>query len=316
MRLGFGCSRLGSASGSIGRRATIRLVHEAVDEGVIVFDTADAYSAGASERLLGAALRGRRAGVVIATKGGYRFRPRSSVEQLARRSVRTVARLAPRPAGPTSAPGSAASTYRSQDFSPAVLRQRVEASLRRLRTDYIDVYQLHGPHEVLPDVIDEVSALVDDGKVRRFGVGAESVADARAWAGVDGVEVVQLPFGVLDPEALDDVFPITRARGVEVWARGVFGGGLLTAHEVGDSTLQREPKLPLIAAVCKLSEELHVDFYELAMDFVRAHGDVSTVVVGISSPDHLRRNLSLLRRPAPSDEIPNRVRALFHDVPR
>ena len=49
------------------------------------------------------------------------------------------------------------------------------------------------------------------------------------------------------------------------------------------------------------------------MDFVRAHGDVSTVVVGISSPQHLQRNLSLLRRPVPSDEIPHRVWALFHD---
>src|SRR5262245_60342488 len=138
MQMGFGCSRLGSASASIGRRAAIRLVHEAVDEGVVLFDTADAYGAGASERLLGTALRGRRADVVIATKGGYRFRARSSVEQVARRSLHAVTRLAPRAHAQQPALAPTASTYRSQDFSPAVLRRQVEASLRRLRTDHVD----------------------------------------------------------------------------------------------------------------------------------------------------------------------------------
>src|SRR5262245_47383029 len=115
MQLAFGCSRLASASAGNGSREAIRLVQEAVDRGVTIFDTADAYSAGMSERLLGVALRGRRASVIIATKGGYRFRPRSRLEQAARRSITPVvrARSAPGPGRPAAGGG-----YGDQDFPP------------------------------------------------------------------------------------------------------------------------------------------------------------------------------------------------------
>jgi aryl-alcohol dehydrogenase-like predicted oxidoreductase len=310
VELGFGCSRLGSAAGVGSGRAAVRLVQEAADGGITLFDTADAYSAGMSERLLGRALRDRRSTVVIATKGGYGFRPRSHLEQTARRSARALLRTmraTSRAHGPSPGGGS----YRQQDFSPEVLRLRVEASLRRLRTDYIDVYQLHGPHEVLPDLFERLSPLIAEGKVRRFGVGAESVADAAAWAPVQGLDVLQLPFGVLDPEATDEVFPVARATSIEIWARGVFGGGLLAASHRGDVVLQGEPKLPLINALRKLSEEMGIEVYQLAMDFVRAHADVSAAVVGIGSREHLERNLALLQQPPLSDDISARVRALF-----
>ena len=72
-RLGFGCVRLGSASGDSSWRSDVQLVRAAVDAGVTLFDTADAYGHGASERILGKALRARREDVQIATKVGYRF---------------------------------------------------------------------------------------------------------------------------------------------------------------------------------------------------------------------------------------------------
>ena len=75
-RLGFGCVKLG---GSAGMRAGVRLVRAAIDSGVTVFDTADAYNAGASERTLGHALGARRADVVVMTKGGYLFRDRTPI---------------------------------------------------------------------------------------------------------------------------------------------------------------------------------------------------------------------------------------------
>jgi 1-deoxyxylulose-5-phosphate synthase len=309
MQLGFGCSRLGSAATGDSQRAAIRLVHAAADCGVTLFDTADAYSAGISERLLGRALRDRRSAVVIATKGGYTFRPRSHLEQAARRSARTLLRTG-RVTSRTPGANLGGGNYRDQDFSPEVLRHRVEASLRRLKTDYIDVYQLHGPHEVLSDLFEHLSPLVAEGKVRRFGVGAESVADAAAWAPVDGLDVLQLPFGILDPEAIDEVFPLARAISIQIWARGVFGGGLLAASERGETELQSEPKLPLINALRKLSEEMDLDVYQLAMDFARAHADVSAVVVGIGSEEHLKRNVALFHQPPLSDDVSARVRAL------
>ena len=85
MRIGFGCVNLGSAARGHSPRADVRLVQEAVDRGIDLFDTADVYGSGASERILGRGLGPRRDGVTIATKGGYRFRPRSAAEQTARR---------------------------------------------------------------------------------------------------------------------------------------------------------------------------------------------------------------------------------------
>ena len=84
VRVGLGCVNLGSSTGT-SERAGVRLVHAALDAGITLFDTADAYGAGASERVLGRALRGRREGVEIATKGGYCFEQRSMLEQRVRR---------------------------------------------------------------------------------------------------------------------------------------------------------------------------------------------------------------------------------------
>jgi aryl-alcohol dehydrogenase-like predicted oxidoreductase len=83
-QLGLGCARLGSIAAGSGRRSSIRLVHEAVDHGIAWFDTADAYTGGTSESLLGAALRRRRGDVQIATKAGFVFTDRGPVARAAR----------------------------------------------------------------------------------------------------------------------------------------------------------------------------------------------------------------------------------------
>ena len=227
------------------------------------------------------------------------MRPDHSYELLARAQT---------PAAPH-APGRG--EYQAQDFSPDNLRRMVEASLRRLRTDHIDVYQLHGPRSVTPDIFERLGDLVSSGKVLRFGVGAESVSDAAAWDSVLGLDVLQLPFGVLDPEAADCVFPGARQRAVEIWARGVLGGGLLAAAERGPAFIEGEPKRPLIDALRRISLEADVGLYRLAIGFVRAHADVSTILVGIGSREHLHRNLELMQQPPLPDDVMTKIRALF-----
>ena len=148
-RLGFGCVKLGSMSQGTSGSATKRLVREAIHSGVTFFDTADAYGSGTSERILGACLGSDRARVTVATKGGYLFRDRSSIESSARRFIAPVLGAARsmrsrRRAEPSQGPMSRGA-YAAQDFTPSYLRSAVDSSLRRLRTDYIDIYQLHGP---------------------------------------------------------------------------------------------------------------------------------------------------------------------------
>jgi aryl-alcohol dehydrogenase-like predicted oxidoreductase len=308
MRLGFGCVNLGSASGGTSRRDQVRLVAEAVDRGVTVFDTADVYGSGASERVLGEGIGGRRAEVLIATKAGYVFREKTSVEQSARRAAKIVLdRVRPR-RDETHHGGSGA--YAAQDFSPAHLRAAVDGSLRRLRTDYLDVLQLHGPHDVRPELFAELQDLVQTGKVRRFGIGAERVVEGAAWLPVDGVDVLQLPFGVLDPEARDGVLPTAVQRSVEVWARGVLGGGVLKAAAEGHAAVRQDPNWPRIERIAELSRRTGIDVMALALGFVRAHAGVSTALTGISTRDHLLRNLELMAAPPLDDELLTELRDL------
>jgi aryl-alcohol dehydrogenase-like predicted oxidoreductase len=303
-QLGLGCVGLGSASGA-GFRNDVRLIEEAVDRGVRVFDTADAYGGGMSERVLGRALRRRRAGVVIATKAGYRFRERSLAEQSLRRAAAPVlARVRRSRQGPaTEASGRRpGGEYRDQDFSAPYLRQAVDASLRRLGTDYVDVLQLHGPAEICPGVIDDLQDLTRVGKVRKVGVGAESLAVATDALATAGVEVVQLPFGVLDPDAAKAVSRVA-GREVEIWARGVLGGGLLKDAMDDGSAVRDDPKWPRISALLALARREGLGIDELAVGFVRHCAEISTLLLGMTTREHLRRNIELMESPPLDAEL-------------
>lgn len=311
MTLGFGCVNLGSAGVGGSVRAGARLVREALDLGVRVFDTADAYGNGASERVLGAALGHRRDDAFVATKGGYRFRERSAVEQGARRVAAGVLRQLPRASGGgRGSPATGAGSYTAQDFSPHHLRTALEGSLRRLRTDRIDRYQLHGPHDVMPDLLGELVDLRDAGKVLSFGIGAEDVAEAAAWLAVPAVDALQVPFGVLDPQAADQLFPRLAHRPTDVWARGVLGGGLLAAATRDPQVVADDPRASAIEELRHLAAATGLGLDELAIAFVRSFPEVSTILVGIGSDEHLRRNASLFEDPRPDPGVVVRLRAI------
>ncbi len=300
-RFGFGCVRLGSASAGGSWRAHVRLVERAIDEGITTFDTADAYGSGVSERIVGKAVHRRRAEVQIATKSGYLFTERSLAGQSAARAARSVAQHARRQrpgsdAG-SSGGGTGSASYERQDFSPGYLRKAIESSLRRLDTDYIDVLQLHGPRQVVPGIIDEVDQLKAAGKIRRFGVGAESLASAKAWLQVAGVDTLQVPFGVLDPQAATEIFPLAVELGVDVWVRGVLGGGLLSLADAGNERVRSDDKFPLIQDLAMIARRADVSVSRLAVDFVRSFPEVSTVLIGIQSDRHLDDNLAIMDAP-------------------
>jgi aryl-alcohol dehydrogenase-like predicted oxidoreductase len=300
IQLGLGCVTLGTdPHQSVAQQ--VRLVHGAIDLGYVVFDTADAYGSGTSEHVLGRALRGRRDEVTIATKAGFGFRSRSPLEQWVRRRVKPTAQriLAMRAqSGGSAGPTFGSNAYSTQDFSPTYLRSAVHASLRRLGTDRIDVFQLHGPGQFVPGVVDALADLVTAGDVARIGVGADSVAAAAAWKGVEGVSVIQLPFGVLDPEAAAEFGVRQAATDQNHWARGVFGGGLLSMSARDPDALAGRPEERRVRAIASLADRAGLDLHDFALRFVRSHSDwISTVLVGSSSLDHLRRNAEALAEP-------------------
>jgi aryl-alcohol dehydrogenase-like predicted oxidoreductase len=315
LRFGFGCVKLGNMSRAAGGPATTRLIREAIHSGVTFFDTADAYGAGTSERILGGALGSDRSNVVVATKGGYVFRDRSRLVRDARRIVAPALGRARAIRSARSSAGHALATrtgYASQDFTPTYLRGAVDASLRRLRTDYIDVYQLHGPSSVCPDETLELMAeLIRVGKIREFGVGLERLDNVGGWLNLKSLSRLQVPFGILDPEARESVFPAADKARVHVIGRGVFGSGLFNATPLRDGTDPNDAKLSLVQSLRLLADSVGTTPHQLAVWWVLAQSSVATMLVGINSIEHLRSTMKYVTTPLSAFGLIDRIDELI-----
>jgi aryl-alcohol dehydrogenase-like predicted oxidoreductase len=304
VEFGLGCVNLGRR-----RRSGIRLVHRALDLGVRFFDTADAYGHGQSERVLGHALRRRRQDAFIATKAGYLFRERTRLATAARPVLTPARNLRvhrPGPGGPTLA-------YARQDFSPGYLRAAVEGSLRRLRTDVIDLYQLHGPGTVHDDVVALMDDLRSEGKIRGFGVGLEGLGSGPGWLETGRLASIQVPFGLLDPEAGDEIIPQAAAMSVPVIVRAVLAAGFVARPLGWNAPLLRAGQPERLARLSALASSVGTSPTQLAIWFVTARKGVSTVLVGTSSTGHLADVVRCTRTPAPEDVLVELYRLVGED---
>jgi aryl-alcohol dehydrogenase-like predicted oxidoreductase len=235
--IGLGCQSLGGGLHHAGKRAASALIASALDAGITFFDTADHYSLGQSEELLGRALREVRDRVVIGTKIGTFYTPAARALLSLRPAVRSFGRwLLPIKQDLDRL----RSTQRRGDFSLPYLRRAVEDSLRRLRTDYIDLVQLHKPPAHLlrnGDVGEVVDALLRDGSVRYVGVSCETIDDAFACLDIAGLASVQLTINLLELQAADRFLSAAQDSGIGVIARNPRAAGLLTAS-FGDVTAE------------------------------------------------------------------------------
>jgi aryl-alcohol dehydrogenase-like predicted oxidoreductase len=244
--IGFGGARIGGLLAQDGgRAASLKTLDAACDAGINFYDTADIYSQGESESLLGKAFRKKRDKVFIATKGGYCLPGRKRLIQL----IKPIAKPIIQAIGlrRSSIPASLSGTI-SQDFSPAYLRTAVETSLRRLQSDYIDLYQVHSPPREalregrLQDVLGLLTYMKAEGKIREYGIALDSVDDALHCVGMEGISSLQMPFGLMDLEALNGVFDVISARQYAIITRGCFGGGALKQSLTEADLRAVEPK--------------------------------------------------------------------------
>lgn len=253
--LALGCARLGAFWQQRGIRDGIFAVHAALDEGITAFDTADVYARGLSELILGHALRGKRDATVIVTKCGLLQTPSTLV-----RAGRAEGLAAMR----------AGRVYSAQ----YVLRA-AEASLRRLRTDALDVFLLHSPpRHVLEngDYAEAFARLRGAGKVVVAGISVRTTEDAITAIGAPEVGCVEVEINERRPEALSTVVPEASARNVLVFARQPFASGEL---------------LPAVRTVESLSQPLR---------FVLDHPGIACVIAGASRPKHAREIAEAARR--------------------
>lgn len=256
---------------------SVRIIHAALDAGINFVDTADIYSSGESEEIVGKALKGgsRRDGVVLATKFHH---PMGEDPNTGGNSRRWIVRA-------------------------------VEDSLRRLGTDYLDLYQVHRPD---PDTdIDEtlgaLTDLVRSGKVRAIGSStfpADLIVEAQ-WAserrGHARFRTEQPPYSILARGIEADVLPAAQRYGMGVLTWGPLSAGWLSGRDVtqgtGRSALERAKfdttvpenarKLEAVAELKKLAADAGLPLTHLALAFVRAHPAVTSVIIGPRTADQL-----------------------------
>jgi aryl-alcohol dehydrogenase-like predicted oxidoreductase len=293
--IGFGGARIGGLLADDGGRATsLRTLEAACDAGINFFDTADMYSQGESEILVGKAFRNKRDQVFIATKGGYHLPRQRRLIQLIKPFAKPIVRALGlrRSAVPASLSGTV-----SQDFSPGYLREAVEASLRRLQSGHIDLYQLHSPPREelsgnrLQDALGLLARLKTEGKIREYGIALDSVYDAVHCLDMEGIASLQMPFGLMDLQALDGVFDQVCERQLGIIARGCFGGGALKQSLTEAELRASEPQWERALQIRRLAEQMQRSPLEAALQFSLSIESISVTILGMRTPEHVAANL-------------------------
>ena len=293
--IGFGGARIGGLLAQDGGRATsLKTLEAACDAGINFFDTADMYSQGESEILVGKAFRNKRDKVFIATKGGYSLPRQKRLIQFIKPFAKPIVRALGlrRSAVPASLSGTV-----SQDFSPGYLREAVEASLRRLQSDHIDLYQLHSPPREeltgsrLQDALGLLGRLKTEGKIREYGIALDSVYDAVHCLDMEGLASLQMPFGLMDLQALDGVFDKVSERQLGIIARGCFGGGALKQSLTEAELRASEPQWERALQIKRLAEQMQRSALEAALQFALSIERISVTILGMRTPEHVATNL-------------------------
>lgn len=299
--IGIGTARLSGLFETSGPQQSIGLLRSAFDQGITFFDTSDLYGQGQSEIFLGRAVRGIRPHVVIATKAGYvppaARRVVSRMKPLLRPIVRQLGITRPR--FRANVGGALA-----QDFSPAYILGAVERSLKRLGTDYVDVFLLHSPsREVLErdDYLAPLQRLKRDGKARSVGVSCDWPDDALHCLEHAEIDTLELPINLLMQDALPRVLPEARRGGVGVIARQCFAGGALAYHhdvEARNARLADDHERERAQRYGALAASMGRPLREVALRFVLDSPGVSVTLVGVHSQGQLEDALRDARSPA------------------
>ncbi|HEX3563341.1 MAG TPA: aldo/keto reductase [Solirubrobacterales bacterium] len=278
--IAFGTWQLGGEWGEVDRDAGIAAIRRARELGTNLFDTAQGYGFGASEQLLGEALRDdldhHRDEVVIATKGGLRMTDDGLV----------------------------------RDSSRDWLRHGVDASLKALAVEHVDLYQVHWPDPDVPfaETAGALQELVDEGKIRHVGVSNYDVDQIEEFARTRPVETVQPPYHLFRRFIEDELLPYTQDHDIGVLAYGPLAHGLLTGTmdaatsfadddwRKGSPVFQGSDFRRNLEVVDQLkrfaTDELGCSVAQLAVAWTLANPAVDVAIVGARHPDHIEDTLA------------------------
>jgi aryl-alcohol dehydrogenase-like predicted oxidoreductase len=271
--IGFGTMSLGN-----GEKQDIRMIHEAMEGGVNFFDTADLYHFGEIEKTVGKALKGRRDEVVLATKAGNRWEDGKD------------------------------GWY--WDPSKAYIKQAAEKSLRRLGTDYIDLFQMHGGtiEDPIDETIEGLEELKQEGIIREYGISSIRPNVIREYVKRSNFVSVMMQYSVLDRRPEEEMLDLLREHNVSVIARGPVAKGMVTetakkkTPEKGFLDYTREDILEIADKIKDLAGEDRSPA-QLALRYAIDHPAVATAIPGASSSRQLQENIDAAGKKITNAEI-------------
>lgn len=248
----FGCMSL---QGDV--EESIKLLHQALDKGINFFDTADLYDKGQNEATVGRAFKGMRNKVILATKVGNQWRPDGS----------------------------------GWDWNPrkAYILQAVEESLKRLQTDYIDLYQLHGGtiDDPIDETIEAFEQLKEQGKIRHYGVSSIRPNVIREYVSRSNITSVMLQYSLLDRRPEEEVLELLQHHNIGVLARGSMAQGLLAGKPAKSYLTYTLEEVQKVAEAVQRVAGSTRKASETAVQFVLHHPAVTSAVLGIRTEQQL-----------------------------
>jgi aryl-alcohol dehydrogenase-like predicted oxidoreductase len=255
---------------------SIATIRAALDQGINLIDTAPAYGFGVSEEIIGKALKGVRSAVIVATKVGLEWRDGKVYRNATRDRIMT----------------------------------EIHDSLRRLRTDYIDIYQVHWPDPLVPmeETAGAMRELYEQGKIRAIGVSNFSLAQLRAFRQVAPLHVLQSPYNMFERSIETQILPYCRANDIATLGYGALCRGLLSGRMRPDTTFEGDdlrridPKfqpprfaqyLNAVGQLDQLAQRLfHRRVIQLAVRWMLDQG-ISAALWGGRHPDQLQAALGV-----------------------
>lgn len=272
--IGFGCMSLKDDQAE-----NEKIIHQAIEYGINYFDTADLYDKGLNEISVGKALNLKRDKVIIATKVGNKWRK----------------------------DGSGWDWDASRDY----IISAAEESLKRLQTDYIDLYQLHGG--TLDDPIDETieafELLQKQGKIRYYGISSIRPNVIREYVKRSNIVSVMMQYSLLDRRPEETCLGLLKDNSIGVLARGSVASGLLAGKQSKDYLDYTAQEVNKAAAAIKSVTGNNRTAAQAAIAFVLQHPAITAAVVGIRTADQLRDAVNVINTPQLGDKELEALRA-------
>lgn len=258
-----------------------QIIEYALDSGINHLDTADLYEFGLNEELIGEILKGKRNEVVLTTKAGNHFNKKTKEW--------------------------------FWDPSKKYIKEAVKMSLKRLQTDYIDFYMLHGGtiDDPIDDTIEAFEELKKDGLIRAYGISSIRPNVIREYVNKANIDGVMTQYSLLDRRPEEEILPLLAENKISVLARGPMARGLLSSDFANQLKLkgsdgyldygaeELKQTVEKIAALTKDSLSMNT----IALRFVHKHPAISTTVFGASSQEQVKKNIDSFQAGTLSDSL-------------